>query len=212
MWLFGISSINIHLLTWLTWNWLDVFWLAMRNLWSQSDILLARSHTVQKPAESWGSYCGKWMCFLQTSWILELVGQGEVSRFFLFFFLNFLLPWDAAILGEHVKRTTLQFVKKSAENLRNAPAIYQGSVFSSDTQGGIHAVDMATGKHVWFTNLSKPIGQDNGNLATFWEKLRFETQPCCFMAYLKTTYEYLILFDIWFCFFLRNFLKMSETN
>eukprot|EP00434_Breviolum_minutum_P016186 symbB.v1.2.014262.t1/scaffold1023.1/size143418/6 len=47
-------------------------------------------------------------------------------------------------------------------NLMNAPAIYQGSVFSSDTQGGIHAVDMATGKHVWFTNLSKPIGQDNG--------------------------------------------------
>ena len=70
--------------------------------------------------------------------------------------------------GVHVwSPTGPQFVKKYAENLRNAPAIYQGSVFSSDTQGGIHAVDMATGKHVWFTNLSKPIGQDNGNLATF---------------------------------------------
>jgi len=47
-------------------------------------------------------------------------------------------------------------------NLMNAPAIYQGSVFTSDTHGGVRAVSMQTGKPVWFTNTSKSICQDNG--------------------------------------------------
>ena len=46
----------------------------------------------------------------------------------------------------------------------NAPAIYQGSVFTSDTSGGVRAVSMQTGKPVWFTNTSKAICQDNGSL------------------------------------------------
>ena len=49
-------------------------------------------------------------------------------------------------------------------NLMNAPAIYQGSVFTSDTSGGVRAVSMQTGKPVWFTNTSKAICQDNGSL------------------------------------------------
>ena len=49
-------------------------------------------------------------------------------------------------------------------NLMNAPAIYQGSVFTSDTTGAVRAVSMQTGKPVWFTNTSKPICQDNGSL------------------------------------------------
>lgn len=99
-----------------------------------------------------------------------------------------------AILGEHVWNT-LQ-LKKHLANLRNAPAIYQGSVFSSDTQGGIHAVDMSTGKHVWFTNLSKPIGQDNGNLATFWEKLRCFGNLLFYGLFKINIWVYLILFDM----------------
>lgn len=47
-------------------------------------------------------------------------------------------------------------------NLMNAPAIYQGSVFTSDTSGAVRAVSMQTGKPVWFTNTSKAICQDNG--------------------------------------------------
>ena len=49
-------------------------------------------------------------------------------------------------------------------NLMNAPAIYQGSVFTSDTSGAVRAVSMQTGKPVWFTNTSKAICQDNGSL------------------------------------------------
>eukprot|EP00435_Cladocopium_sp_Y103_P013568 s560_g3.t1 len=46
--------------------------------------------------------------------------------------------------------------------LMNAPAIYQGSIFASDTLGGVRALSMSTGKLLWYSNLSKPIGEDNG--------------------------------------------------
>ena len=46
--------------------------------------------------------------------------------------------------------------------LMNAPAIYQGSIFASDTLGGVRALSMSTGKLLWHSNLSMPIGEDNG--------------------------------------------------
>ena len=46
--------------------------------------------------------------------------------------------------------------------LMNAPAIYQGSIFASDTLGGVRALSMSTGKLLWYSNLSMPIGEDNG--------------------------------------------------
>ena len=66
---------------------------------------------------------------------------------------------------------------------------------------------MATGKHVWLTNLSKPIGQDNGNLATFKKLRMYAYVLLLFLFYgLFYKYEYLILFYIiwydFFCFFL----------
>ena len=62
-------------------------------------------------------------------------------------------------------------------NLMNAPAIYQGSVFASDTTGGIRAVSMQSGKPVWFTNTSKSICQDNGALV-FLECFVFFYEQC----------------------------------
>ena len=46
--------------------------------------------------------------------------------------------------------------------LMNAPAIYQGSIFASDTLGGVRALSMSTGEPLWHTNVSTSIGEDNG--------------------------------------------------
>ena len=46
--------------------------------------------------------------------------------------------------------------------LMNAPAIYQGSIFASDTLGGVRALSMTTGQLLWHTNVSTSIGEDNG--------------------------------------------------
>ena len=47
-------------------------------------------------------------------------------------------------------------------NLMNAPSLYQGAVYASDTDGGVLAVDMESGKPLWYTKTLKPTGQDNG--------------------------------------------------
>ena len=63
------------------------------------------------------------------------------------------LDKDGKVLWEH---NTLP------AHLMNAPAIYQGAIFASDTLGGLRALDMNTGKPLWFANTSTPIGEDNG--------------------------------------------------
>ena len=44
----------------------------------------------------------------------------------------------------------------------NAPSLYNGMVYGSDTFGHVFALDMQTGKQVWKTKVADNIGQDNG--------------------------------------------------
>ena len=44
----------------------------------------------------------------------------------------------------------------------NAPSVYDGMVYSSDTHGNAFALDMETGHVVWNTSVAVNIGQDNG--------------------------------------------------
>ena len=44
----------------------------------------------------------------------------------------------------------------------NAPALYNGMVYGSDTHGHVFALDMQTGKRIWKTRVAENVGQDNG--------------------------------------------------
>ena len=44
----------------------------------------------------------------------------------------------------------------------NAPSLYNGLVYGSDTYGYVFALEMKTGKQVWKTRVAETIGQDNG--------------------------------------------------
>ena len=44
----------------------------------------------------------------------------------------------------------------------NAPSVYDGMVYVSDTYGDVIALDMQTGHKVWKTHVADEIGQDNG--------------------------------------------------
>ena len=44
----------------------------------------------------------------------------------------------------------------------NAPSLYNGMVYGSDTFGHVFALDMQTGRQVWKTQVADNIGQDNG--------------------------------------------------
>ncbi|CAJ1447357.1 unnamed protein product [Effrenium voratum] len=47
--------------------------------------------------------------------------------------------------------------------LMNAPAIYEGAVYATDTMGGVRAVDMNTGERIWLTEMPEvKVGEDNG--------------------------------------------------
>lgn len=60
---------------------------------------------------------------------------------------------DGKVLWEH---------QTLPATLMNAPALYQGAIFASDTQGGLRSLDMNTGKLLWSVDTGKPIGEDNG--------------------------------------------------
>ncbi|CAJ1428458.1 unnamed protein product [Effrenium voratum] len=47
-------------------------------------------------------------------------------------------------------------------NLMNAPAIYQGAIYATDTLGGVRALKMSTGEKLWHTQMAEPVGEDNG--------------------------------------------------
>ena len=44
----------------------------------------------------------------------------------------------------------------------NAPSVYNGAVYVSDTHGHVFALDMQSGERIWRTRVSATIGQDNG--------------------------------------------------
>lgn len=60
---------------------------------------------------------------------------------------------DGKLLWEHICMPA---------NFMNAPVIYEGKVYASDTMGSVRALDMQNGKRVWMTKVSGDIGQDNG--------------------------------------------------
>jgi len=48
------------------------------------------------------------------------------------------------------------------KEVMNAPFLYDGMVYASDTYGFVFALDMQTGKEVWNTQIAEKTGQDNG--------------------------------------------------
>ncbi|CAE7947857.1 egl-9 [Symbiodinium sp. KB8] len=46
--------------------------------------------------------------------------------------------------------------------MMDAPSLYDGKVFGSDTKGNVVALDMEKGEVVWKTQVAEEIGQDNG--------------------------------------------------
>lgn len=50
----------------------------------------------------------------------------------------------------------------------NAPAIYQGAIYATDTLGGVRALKMSTGEKLWHTQMAEPVGEDD---LLFWFRL-----------------------------------------
>ena len=60
---------------------------------------------------------------------------------------------DGTMLWEHISLPA---------EVMNAPSLYNGMVYASDTEGHVFALHMLTGQPAWNTQVAESIGQDNG--------------------------------------------------